>query len=72
MNGQKRLFCTVVTDFDGTLESPVIFHINAITMDHAETCAREQLVELGYEDSELDDMFDMFTFEVSATDIIEA
>lgn len=68
----KRLFCTVVTDFDGTLESPVIFHIRAETMDHAETCAREQLVELGYEDSELDDMFDMFTFPVQERDIIEA
>ena len=68
----KRLFCTVVTDFDGTLESPVIFHIKAITMDHAEACAREQLVELGYEDSELDDLFDMFTFPVQDGDIIEA
>ena len=72
MKIEKRLFCTVVTDFDGTLESPVIFHINAITMDHAERCAREQLVELGYEDSELDDTFDMFTFEVSEADIIDA
>lgn len=68
----KRLFCSVVTDFDGVLESPVIFHIKADTMDHAEKCTREQLVELGYEDEELDDLFEIFTFEVSEADIIEA
>jgi hypothetical protein len=68
----KRLFCTVVTDFDGTLDSPIIFHIKAITMEKAEECAREQLVEYGYEDSELDDLFETFTFEVGEADIIEA
>jgi len=68
----KRLFCTVVTDLNGTFESPIIFHIQAETMDHAEKCTREQLVESGYGDETIDDSFDMFTFEVSEADIIEA
>lgn len=68
----KRLFCTVVTDFDGTLESPIIFHIKAESMEHAEKCARELMVEYNYEEKELDDFFDMFTFEVRETDITEA
>lgn len=68
----KRLFCTVVTDYDGTLESPIIFHIKAETMEKAEECSRELIVEYGYEDGELDDLFDMFTFEVTEADITEA
>jgi len=68
----KRLFCTVVTDFNGTFDSPIIFHIRAETMDHAEKCTREQLVEYGYDKETIDDNFDMFTFEVSEADIIEA
>jgi len=68
----KRLFCTEVTDLNGTFESPIIFHIQAETMDHAEKCTREQLVESGYGDETIDDSFDMFTFEVSEADIIEA
>jgi hypothetical protein len=68
----KRLFCTSVTDFDGNLEGPIIFHIKAETMQHAEACAREQLIESGYDDASIDDTFDMFTFEVSESDIVEA
>ena len=68
----KRLFCSVVTDFNGTFDSPVIFHIRAETMDHAEKCTREQLVEYGYDNDTIDDNFDMFTFEVNEVDIIEA
>jgi hypothetical protein len=41
-------------------------------MDHAEKCTREQLVEYGYDKETIDDNFDMFTFEVSEADIIEA
>ena len=68
----KRLFCTVVTDFQGTFESPVIFHTQAETMDHAEKCTREQLVEYGYDTETIDEHFEMITFEVSEADIIEA
>jgi hypothetical protein len=68
----KRLFCSVVTDFNGTFDSPVIFHIRAETMDHAEECTREQLVEYGYDKETIDDTFDMFTFPVQEVDIIEA
>jgi hypothetical protein len=68
----KRLFCSVVTDFNGTFDSPVIFHIRAETMDHAEECTREQLVEYGYDKETIDDNFDMFTFPVQEGDIIEA
>jgi hypothetical protein len=41
-------------------------------MQHAEACAREQLIESGYEDESIDDVFDIFTFEVSESDIVEA
>ena len=68
----KRLFCTVVTDFDGTMESPLIFHIKAESMQKAEECSRELLMEHGYEEKELDDLFDLFTFEVLDVDIVEA
>lgn len=68
----KRLFCSVVTDFDGTFDSPIIFHIRAETMEHAEKCTREQLLEYGYSEEMIDEHFEMFTFEVSEADIIEA
>lgn len=68
----KRLFCTVVTDYDGSLESPIIFHIKAETMEKAEECSRELLIEYCYEEEELADRFDMFTFEVTESDITEA
>ena len=68
----KRLFCTVVTDFQGTFESPIIFHIQAETMDHAEKCTREQLLEYEYSEEAIDEDFEIFTFEVSEADIIEA
>lgn len=68
----KRLFCSVVTDLNGTFESPIIFHIKAETMDHAETCAREQLLEYEYSEETIDEDFEIFTFEVSEADIIEA
>jgi hypothetical protein len=67
----KRLFCTVVTDFDGTLDSPIIFHIRTETVEKAEVCSRKLLAEYVYEDEELADRFNMFTFEVNDTDIEE-
>lgn len=69
----KRLFCTVVTDFDGQFDSPLIFHTKAETSEQAEDRARGELVEYHELASldEVDDMFDIFTFEVTEADIIE-
>lgn len=69
----KRLFCTVVSSLDGSLDSPLIFHIKAETMAKAEERAREELCSYyEYKDEELDDIFETFTFEVGEVDIIEA
>jgi hypothetical protein len=67
----KKLFCTVVTDYDGTLAGPMIFHTRAEKPADVEPHIREELCELGFEDSVLDDIFEVFTFEVSDLDIIE-
>lgn len=68
----KRLFCTVVTDFRGILESPIIYHIRTEDVAQVEQYVREELAELGYEDEEeIADLFDIFTFEVKDTDITE-
>ena len=67
----KKLFCTVVTDFDGTLDSPIIYHTRAEDVESVEKHVREELVELGWNDEELDDLFDIFTFPVRQEDIIE-
>ena len=69
----KRLFCTIVTDFDGQFDSPLIFHTKAETMQKAEDHARGELVEYHELASldEVDNMFDICTFEVTETDIIE-
>lgn len=68
----KRLFCTVVTDINGVLESPIVWHVNAETMQKAEDLAREMLVEYNYDDANIDEIFDIFTFEVTKSEIIEA
>lgn len=68
----KRLFCTVVTDYEGQLDSPWIFHIKAETQEKAEVCAIEQLKENGYEDSMIEEHFELLTFPVREEDIIEA
>jgi hypothetical protein len=68
----KRLFCTVVTDINGVLESPIVWHVNAETMQKAEDLAREMLVEYNYDDANIDEIFDIFTFEVTSSEIIEA
>jgi len=67
----KKLFCTVVTDYDGSMASPTIFHTRAEKLADVEPHIREELCELGFEDSELDHIFEVFTFEVSDLDIIE-
>ena len=66
----KRLFCTVITSYDDTLESPMVIHSMSETLDHAEKEALEYLsTDCGF-DNELPpiltnlDNFDTFTFEV--------
>ena len=67
----KKLYCTVVTDFEGIMESPTIYHIKAETVEAAQVYVKEDLMEMGYEADELLDVFDLFTFEIKETDIIE-
>ena len=67
----KKLYCTVVTDFEGILDSPTIYHIKAETVEAAQVYVKEDLMEMGYEADELLDVFDLFTFEIKETDIIE-
>lgn len=67
----KKLYCTVVTDFEGIMESPTIYHIKAETVESAQVYVKEDLMEMGYEADELLDVFDLFTFEIKETDIIE-
>jgi hypothetical protein len=67
----KKLYCTVVTDFEGIMESPTIYHIKAETVESAQEYVKEDLMEMGYEADELLDVFDLFTFEIKETDIIE-
>jgi len=69
----KRLFCTVITSFDDTLESPLVIHSMSETMDHAEKevidyLAGEDFGFDGFDNDMLNDNFDTFTFEV--TDIL--
>ena len=66
----KRLFCTVITSVDDTLESPLVIHSMSETMDHAEKEVIDYLAgeDFGFEYNMLNDNFDTFTFEV--TDIL--
>lgn len=65
----KRLFCTVITSFDDTLESPLVFHSHAESADHAEKEVMDYMAEdFGYLECNINDNFDTFTFEV--TDIL--
>lgn len=66
----KRLFCTVITSIDDTLESPLVIHSMNETMDHAEQAVIDYLAgeDFGFEYNMLNDNFDTFTFEV--TDIL--
>jgi len=66
----KRLFCTVITSIDNTLESPLVIHSHAESSDHAEKEVIDYLAgeDFGFEYNMLNDNFDTFTFEV--TDIL--
>jgi len=66
----KRLFCTVITSVDDTLESPLIIHSMNETMDHAEQAVIDYMTgeDFGFDYDMLNDNFDTFTFEV--TDIL--
>ena len=66
----KRLFCTVITSVDDTLESPLVIHSMNETMDHAEQAIIDYMAgeDFGFEYNMLNDNFDTFTFEV--TDIL--
>lgn len=70
MTDTKTLFCTVITTFDDTLESPLVLHIRAHTMEIAEKLSIDYLRdECGFDDDMIKDNFDIFTFRV--VDIIE-
>jgi len=66
----KRLFCTVITSIDDTLESPLVIHSMNETMDHAEQAVIDYMTgeDFGFDYDMLNDNFDTFTFEV--TDIL--
>jgi hypothetical protein len=65
----KRLFCTVITSIDNTLESPLVIHSHAESSDHAEKEVIDYVAgEFGFEYTDIKDNFDIFTFEV--TDIL--
>lgn len=67
----KKLFCTVVTDYDGQLESPIIYHTKCETKEQAEVHVHEELVEYGYDVETIDETFDIFSFEITERDIVE-
>ena len=62
----KRLFCTVITSYDDTLESPMVIHSMSETLDHAEKEVMDYMAgeDFGFEYNDLNDNFDTFTFEV--------
>ena len=66
----KRLFCTVITSVDNTLESPMVIHSHAASADHAEKEVMDYMAgeDFGFEYNDLNDNFDTFTFEL--TDIL--
>jgi len=66
----KRLFCTVITSIDDTLESPLVIHSMNETLDHAEQAIIDYMAgeDFGFDYDMLNDNFDTFTFEV--TDIL--
>jgi hypothetical protein len=71
----KKLFCVVLTDLEGLLESPMIYHIKAETQHQAEEKAMTELMEglAGLDTIEdVIEEFDLFAFPIEDTDIIEA
>jgi hypothetical protein len=71
----KKLFCVALTDLEGLHESPFIYHIKAETQHQAEEKAMTELMEnfAGLDTiEEVVESFDLFSFPVEDTDIIEA
>jgi hypothetical protein len=69
----KKLFCVCVADPSGDcgLESPIIFHIKCEDSNQADEAVREMLEEeYGYEPEWIEG-FEIFTFEVGESDIVE-
>lgn len=72
----KKLFCVVLNDLTGTLDSPHIFHVRADDGYSAERAIMEQIIVgqwIGYDN--VDDVvedFDIFSIEVEENDIVEA
>ena len=72
----NKLYCVVVTDPDdvlGCLESPIIFHIKTNSLFTAEEKVKSELIseDYSYELNDVDGL-DIFVFEVTELDIIEA
>jgi len=68
----KRLFCTVITSVDDTLESPMVIHSHAKSSKHAEKKVIDYLAgeDFGFEYNMLNDTLRaIVTFEV--TEILE-
>jgi hypothetical protein len=71
----KKLFCVVLTDLEGLHESPFIYHIKAETQHQAEEKAMTELMKnfAGLDTiEEVVESFDLFSFPIEDTDIIEA
>jgi hypothetical protein len=71
LKNMKKLFCTIVTDFHGVLTSPIVYHTRAVDAEAVEKYVREELTELGYEEIDIDDVFDIFSFPVRPEDIVD-
>ena len=67
----KRLFCTVVTSYDDTLESPLIYHTRAENAEAVEAHVKSELMELGWTEEDTEENFDLFSFPVGDLDIVE-
>jgi hypothetical protein len=70
----KKLFCVVVTDPAWVigLDSPIIFHIKCEDSNQAEESVVNDMVgeEYGYDPQDVDNL-DIFSFEVTDSDIIK-
>jgi hypothetical protein len=70
----KKLFCVVLTDLEGLSESPYIYHIKADSKNRAEERAMLDMIEnfdgLSHPEDVIES-FDLFSFPVEDTDIIE-
>jgi hypothetical protein len=75
MANSNSLYCVVVTDPGdvlGSLQSPIIFHVNTHSGAFAETIVKEELVseDYGYSSEDVKGL-DIFGFEVKSSEIIE-